>query len=170
MTDRTVFDYMMFLQAAARASGPAAACLRLAEQEYVELCLSRAILDEIRDVLGRPRLRQRFRTLTDERVGAFLDRLARIGHVWDDVPASVTLKRDPKDEKYLNLAVAVDAKYLVSRDNDLLDLRTGGSTVSQSLARLCPNLRILDPVEFLRAFQTSELGTTSADGPEPPSS
>lgn len=32
--------------------------------------------------------------------------------------------RDPKDEKYINLAVAAGAEYIISRDSDLLDLMT----------------------------------------------
>jgi putative PIN family toxin of toxin-antitoxin system len=169
VTDRAVFDCMVLLQAAARATGPAAACLRLAEQEHVELCLSRPILDELRDVLGRPRLRQRFRSLTDERVAAFLDRLARVGHVWEDVPAAVTLDRDPQDEKYQNLAAAVGAKYLVSRDNDLLDLRSDEGPTGQALSRACPGLRILDPVEFLQALRPPELESPPTDQSESPS-
>lgn len=39
-----VFDGMVFLQGAARAAGPVAACLRLAEAGYVELFLSDEIL------------------------------------------------------------------------------------------------------------------------------
>ena len=38
---RVVFDCMIFLQAAARQEGIAAACLRLAEQRYLNLFISR---------------------------------------------------------------------------------------------------------------------------------
>jgi putative PIN family toxin of toxin-antitoxin system len=44
-----------------------------------------------------------------------------------EVPRTLTLPRDPKDEPYLNLALAVGAQYLVSRDKDLLDLMNDGS-------------------------------------------
>ena len=43
-------------------------------------------------------------------------------HKIDPVPAIFTLIRDPDDEPYLNLAIAVSAEYLVTRDNDMLDL------------------------------------------------
>lgn len=39
-----------------------------------------------------------------------------------EVPKRVSLERDPRDEGYLNLALAVEARYLVTWDNDLLDL------------------------------------------------
>ena len=58
------------------------------------------------------------------------------------------LSRDPKDEPYLNLAIATDASYLVSRDNDLLDLMTDSEFRTQH-----PDLKILDPVAFLRELQ-----------------
>lgn len=43
--------------------------------------------------------------------------------------------------------------YVVSRDNDLLDLMQPRTAGSIELARLHPRLRILDPVAFLRLLQ-----------------
>lgn len=42
------------------------------ERGRVTLCLSAEVLAEIRDVLSRPKLRQKFPALTDEAVDAFL--------------------------------------------------------------------------------------------------
>ena len=42
--------------------------------------------------------------------------------VLTEIPKAFTLARDPKDEPYLNLALAAGARYLVTRDKDLLDL------------------------------------------------
>ena len=56
---------MVFLQAAARRASVAAACLELAENGHVQLCLSQEILVEIADVLKRPEIRARFSLLTD---------------------------------------------------------------------------------------------------------
>ncbi|HEY2911138.1 MAG TPA: putative toxin-antitoxin system toxin component, PIN family, partial [Gemmataceae bacterium] len=42
----------------------------------------------------------------------------------EPVPDAFELQRDPEDSKYLNLAIAANAKLIVSRDNDLLDLMT----------------------------------------------
>jgi predicted nucleic acid-binding protein len=55
--------------------------------------------------------------------------------------------RDPKDERYLNLAIAVGARYLVSRDTDLLDLMK-----DQPFRNQFPHLNILDPTAFLQAM------------------
>lgn len=68
---RVVFDCMLFLQGAARRESPAGICLLLAELGAVELCISTAIMDEIRDVLTRPRVREKFPSLTDDLVNQF---------------------------------------------------------------------------------------------------
>lgn len=68
-----------------------------------------------------------------------------------NVPKSFELRRDPKDEKYIVLAVAVEASFLVSRDKDLLDLMNDAHPDSRDFRACFPHLRILDPVAFLAA-------------------
>ena len=62
-----------------------------------------------------------------------------------DVPEVIPLPRDPKDEKYLNLALVVVPCHLVTRDKDLLD----PADDADFRARY-PKLTILDPAAFLR--------------------
>jgi putative PIN family toxin of toxin-antitoxin system len=132
---RAVFDCVILLQAAARATGPAGACLQAVRDGRLELVVSPAILDEVRDVLTRPKTLRKFPTLTLEAVAAFLEDVAALAVELPDVPRVFTLARDPKDEPYINLALAANARYLVSRDNDLLDLMEDESFRSQ-----CPDL------------------------------
>lgn len=61
------------------------------------------------------------------------------------VPRTIELPRDPKDEPYINLALASGARYLVTRDKDVLDFRD-----DEPLRRHAPNLSIVDPVALLR--------------------
>src|SRR5438552_520526 len=117
-----VFDCMVYLQAAARAQGPARACLRLAEEGRLRLVISPATRSELQDVLNRPKVRGKFRSVTDEAVAVFLGDIDRVTTSVGAVPTVVVLPRDPKVEPYLNLAVAVGARYLVTWDKDLLDL------------------------------------------------
>jgi len=72
MSDRAVFDCMVYLQAVANESSPAFACFRLVDDGRVTLCVSAEVLAEARDVLARPALRAKFSRLTAERVEAFL--------------------------------------------------------------------------------------------------
>jgi putative PIN family toxin of toxin-antitoxin system len=146
---RAVFDCMVFLQAAANSTGPAAACLRLLDTGSITLFVSNDVLSEVQDVLSRPKVRQKNPLLTDETVAKLLDRLSRLATKKDAVPQHFSFPRDPKDEPYINLAIAASAKYLVTRDNDLLDLmleNPGGV----DFRRRFPGLKILDPVLFLR--------------------
>ena len=148
---RAVYDCMIFLQGAASAESPAALCLLLAERRLVELCLSDAVLAEIKDVLGRPRLRQKFTRLTDEFVSKFLATLEGFSTMYRQVSEEILLTRDKKDEPYLNLAYAANADYLVTRDSDLLDIPFSTDADSMRIKELCPTLQFTDPVAFLRA-------------------
>ncbi len=147
MKPRAVFDCMVFLQGAGRPSGPARACFRLVEEGQVTLCLSTPILAEVRDVLTRPKTLRRFPLVTPEWVETFLQNVESKALLLPEVPPTFTLERDPKDEPYLNLALAVQASYLVSRDRDLLDLME-----DENLRQRHPDLTILDPASFLKAL------------------
>jgi predicted nucleic acid-binding protein len=60
---------------------------------------------------------------------------------------------DPTDEPYLDLAAAVKADYLVTRDEDLLTLMTGHSAFCKEFRQKTRPLAILDPVMFLEALR-----------------
>jgi putative PIN family toxin of toxin-antitoxin system len=146
---RAVFDCMVFLQAAARRESPAGACLLLVELDAIELAMSQEIMAEVQDVLTRPRIRQRFPALTDQIVDRFLAALEVRTAVVAKVPRVFHFERDPKDEPYINLAIAATASYLVSRDKDILDLADVSTPDGERLRNQAPELRILDPVRFL---------------------
>jgi predicted nucleic acid-binding protein len=63
------------------------------------------------------------------------------------VPEVFKLERDPKDERYLNLALASSASYLVTWDRDLLDLMD-----DEAFRLQFPQLTILEPPALLRWF------------------
>src|SRR5262245_39562944 len=110
---RAVFDCMIFLQGAARHTSPARACLKLAEDGLIELCLSAAIHAEVKDVLTRPETQQRFPTLKAVDVEEFLANLSAYAIPFVNVPEEFRYARDPKDEPYINLALVARAHYLV---------------------------------------------------------
>ena len=66
---------MIFLQAAARPIGPAAALLELVEVGALELLVSDACIEELREVLTRPSLQRKFPSLSISAVQDFLDRI-----------------------------------------------------------------------------------------------
>jgi len=144
MTPTVVFDCMILLQAAANPVGEAGRCYNAVESGSVQLTMSQATRYEAHDVLTREAIRLKLPRLTAERVEEFLDSLDYFSRQEHGVPQLAQLPRDPKDEKYLNLAIAANAQYLVTRDNDLLDLMKDGGFRSSY-----PNLEILGPAEFL---------------------
>jgi predicted nucleic acid-binding protein len=74
----------------------------------------------------------------------------------NDGSRSIRYPRDPDDEPFINLALVSEARYLVSRDKDLLDL-AGDEGFQGSY----PGLKILDPPALLR-----ELAGSLDRGPE----
>lgn len=155
MIPRVVYDCMIYLQAATNELGAAGECLRVAELGRVELCVSPEVTAEVRDVLTRPKTLKKFRSLTPELLRKFFRRLAGCSTVMATVPKVVTLQRDPKDEKYLNLAVAANATAVVSRDNDLLDLMKTDDPDGVAFRAAHPTINILDPAAFLATLPTS---------------
>ena len=145
MTPTVVFDCMILLQATANPMGEAGRCYREVESGSVQLTMSQATRYEAHDVLTREAIRLQLPRLTDGRVEEFLGSLDYYSRQQHPVPQVAQLPRDPKDEKYLNLAIAANAQYLVTRDNDLLDLMK-----SDEFRSNYPNLEILGPAEFLQ--------------------
>ncbi len=148
-----VFDCNILLQAVARRTGPAAACLRLAEEGFVQLVLSEEILTELSGVLTRPVIRSRYPELTDEIVEDFITALRSTAEITNEVPKRFSYPRDIDDEPYLNLAIEAEANYLVSRDKDLLDLMTGHNDESKEFRQRFRSLTVIEPIEFLTAVR-----------------
>jgi putative PIN family toxin of toxin-antitoxin system len=139
---------MVYLQAAARLTGPAAACLEAVRDGRIELILSPQVVAEIRDVLTRPRTLRKFPALTAEAVDVFVRDVQARAIAVSNVPRAYALERDPKDEPYLDLAIASGAKYLATWDKDLLDLMG-----DEDFRKRFPELTILQPPELLRALR-----------------
>lgn len=55
----------------------------------------------------------------------------------------------------MNLALAAGARYLVTWDNDLLDLTADGNTDGTLLKAQAPDLTILTPPEMMRILRTT---------------
>lgn len=84
-----------------------------------EVLLSAETLDELNEVLGRPG----FATyITEEERLEFLAVLLREAEL-TEVTVHVARSRDPRDDKFLELAVSGHATCIVTGDQDLLILR-----------------------------------------------
>ena len=103
--------------------GPPARVLDLWRNRKIRLVVSSAINQEILDVLQRPSVVDAFGI--SERNVARLEALLKRKRVTAHVTprAHFHVCRDPKDDKFLDAAVAGKAAFLVTNDNDLLDLK-----------------------------------------------
>ena len=81
-----------------------------------KLLLSLAALAELCEVLSRKRFR---RYINEEDIRTFIAVLTREAE-WVDVDVRIAACRDPKDDKFLELAVKGRATYIISGDFDLL--------------------------------------------------
>lgn len=98
-----------------------------------QVMISPLTLKELSEVLARPRIAKYIDP--DDRDDV-LNSLSQRAHSIDPT-VSIQACRDPKDDKFLELAVAGQADYIVSGDDDLLDLNP------------FQGVEILSPAEFL---------------------
>jgi putative PIN family toxin of toxin-antitoxin system len=112
-----VFDASAVVSAALKADGVPERALLWGGANDV-FALSTPVDSEIAEVLRRPRFA---RAIPEVRLEQFL-RLSRADAVWFEPTVEVTECRDPKDNKYLELALAAGAEIIVSGDEDLLVL------------------------------------------------
>lgn len=82
------------------------------------IVLSSSVLLELEEVLYRPKFD---RYLTKERRQEFLENLTESAQ-FIDVTEQINECRDPKDNKYLELALSGQAECIVTGDDDLLVL------------------------------------------------
>jgi putative PIN family toxin of toxin-antitoxin system len=149
MSVRAVYDCMLFFAHAARPQRVRETFQFVADKS-VTVCMSADVLAEVRDVLSREELRAKFPALTPEAVAAYLSDLLAHSELITSVPRVYTVERDPKDSKYIDLAVAARAPFLVTRDLDLLDLMAEQNPAGRDFRRRFPDLQILEPRDFVR--------------------
>ena len=150
---RVVFDCNIFLQAAVRDTGPSFACLAAAEVGSIELFISPQIVAEIETVFSRPKVKRSFPQLSTHYSQAFLQQVSMFTTKLNDVLTVLEYPRDPKNEPYINLATACRADYLVTRDNDLLDLMKNSNQSGQSLLADYPRLTVINPPGMLERLR-----------------
>lgn len=113
---RGVFDNNALVSAALLAGVPRKAFDKLLDSGTV--LVSVPVLLELADVLNRPRF-DKYVTL-DERM-RFMVSFLKVAEMVE-IDEAITVCRDPKDNKLLELAVSGNANFLVTGDKDLLVL------------------------------------------------
>ena len=107
------------------------------ESELIQIYISDQIYNEIEEVFFRESFDKKVKnSLSKESKLEFLQNL-KLLTVNTKTDQKITICRDPKDNKFLELAQTVKAHYLITGDKDLLDLKQFGGT------------KILKPSEFI---------------------
>ena len=102
--------------------------------------ISNDTLQEIQDVLFRKKTQSVIKNLNSVVTQNFIDKIARESIIVE--PTSiVTICRDPKDNKFLELAKEADAHYIITGDEDLLTLKEFEQT------------KILTPSKFIEELK-----------------
>ncbi len=113
--------------------------LRLAEAGDITLVTTPAIMEELREVLERPKFMPRIRALQSS-VAELMEALLSIVEVVQDLPIEPVVKRDPDDDKILACASGARADWIVSGDDHLLSLKS------------YREISILTPRQFVRMW------------------
>jgi putative PIN family toxin of toxin-antitoxin system len=154
MPQGVVFDCNVYFQALISRTGPARKLFEHVVSGRLTLFTSSAILDELRDLVTRPEIKNRYR-LPDAAIDVFFEEIDKCSTRLDVVPHVFDLPRDPDDAHYIDLAVAANAKLVVSRDKDLLSLRDPTTSKGRDLATRFPGLQIVTPPELLAVLAQS---------------
>ena len=120
----------------------------LRAEEVDVFALSAAVDTEISGVLSRPKFAA---AIPLQRRNRFL-RTLRQSAIWFDPAIRVTDCRDPKDDKYLELAPAAGAEILVSSDEDLLMLAPGAACASCDPPNTSLSFSSIEQAGILAAF------------------
>ena len=131
-----VIDTNIVLSAAI-AGGRPLEIIRLVENSEVSIITSNTLIAEVNEVLNRKKFRQYFEARRDvpQRILDIYLRAAVMVETIPDILADAV--RDPKDLKFLAVAVGGNADYLITGDEDLLSLG------------VYQNVKIVTPAYFL---------------------
>ena len=137
---RVVVDTNILVRALIMPHGSVGLVLLNLRRERYTLLYAGPLLDELVDVLNRPRIRLKY-NLSEDDIHTVVSLILLRGEsvtILEQIHAC----RDPKDDKFLEVAVAGEADVIVSGDEDLLVLNP------------FRGIPILPPVKFLKMLET----------------
>lgn len=138
---RVVVDTNVLISALLKADGSPAKIVALWRSGRLELVVSEEVIDEVARVLGYPRIRKR---VTAEEAERFVDLLRTAALGMTAYERVTVVDDDPDDDKFLAIAVASRAAYVISGDTHLLRVGTYRGidilTPSAFLTDILPNM------------------------------
>ena len=101
----------------------------------LEICTSKAILNEVRKTLKDPK--EGF-ALSEQEIDDIIDGILLYAKLVEPMEVMDIVKRDPKDNMVIACAIAAGAHCIVTRDKDLLTLKE------------YEKIKIITPEEFIK--------------------
>ena len=139
---KAVIDTNILVRALIKPTGTVDPVITSLRDEKFTLIYSIEILEELADVLSRPRIARKYGISEQDIVRVVRLILTRGEKV---VPQQkIEICRDPKDNKFLEASVSGNADVIVSGDYDLLVLHPFG------------DIFIISPCEFLQKIEAGE--------------
>jgi len=137
---RAVIDTNTLVRAVIMPHGTVGPVLLHLRRGTYMLLYAQSLLEELIDVLNRPRIRDKYR-LRDRDIQTIIQLILLRGTSVAPV-MPITACRDPRDDRFLEVAVAGKADVIVSGDQDLLVLHPFDGTP------------IVEPVIFLQMLDS----------------
>jgi len=147
--DAVVVDTNVLISYTMNKNGVSGQAVSLAMQNYTIL-QSNETFSEFVDVVNREKFDK---YISDDVRNLNIDSLSKESN-FIDVTHNTDICRDPKDNKFLDLAVSGNAKCILSGDKDLLDIKN------------YQGIDILSPANFLALERAQEKGAQNAAVPE----
>lgn len=113
---RVVIDPNVFVSATITPSGALGPILILIDNGTLVPVVTQHLVDEVVDVLGRPKLTKYVKPGAG---AAFAEQMGRLGEWHADIAQPPAVTRDPKDDYLVALALAARAEALTTGDDDL---------------------------------------------------
>ncbi|MGD1699798.1 putative toxin-antitoxin system toxin component, PIN family [Dapis sp. BLCC M229] len=125
---RIIVDTNVLISAVLKGKKPRAIIQLISDRYDMDWIVSQEILAEYREVLNRRKLK-----LTNEVRQEWLDKIETIPKLIE-VNFKVDFKRDPKDAKFIALAMAGEADFLITGDKDFSEMMELEKTVIISVS------------------------------------
>jgi len=133
----------VLVSALIRPRGALGQILQLLRDEQFELIYAQSLLTEFLTVINRPRIREKYHIGQDD-VSAVLALIVLRGRLVQP-ERRIRICRDPKDDKFLEVAIEGEAGVIISGDSDLLTLHP------------FQGVNIMSPLDFIKRYFPDEL-------------
>ncbi|MEK6792286.1 MAG: putative toxin-antitoxin system toxin component, PIN family [Nanoarchaeota archaeon] len=114
---KVVLDTNVLISATIR-KGNQFRLLELGRLNQIQIIISPQILEEVKEVLNRPKF-----SLSQNEIEEALNEIKDITHLVEPSEKVDIVKEDPDDNMIIECAIAGKADYIISGDDDLLELK-----------------------------------------------